>query len=125
MSRLVFESPSAHARVDRAAEWLRSRREPHVTVLAASIDAAAEIARRAIAGGEGGASLGWQRTTIGAISTSLARTELARRGLAPASALALEAICARVVNDHGEALGRLAPIRERPGLPRALARTLG
>jgi ATP-dependent helicase/nuclease subunit B len=125
MSRVVYESPSARARVERAAEWLRSRREPHVTVVAASIAAAAEVARRAIAGGDSVASLGWQRTTLGAVSASLARTELARRGLAPASALALEAICARVVHDHGEALGRLSPIRERPGLPRALARTLG
>ena len=127
MSRVVFESPSARARIGRAVQWLRSRREPHVTVVAASVDAAGEIARQALAGGGEGAraSLGWQRTTLGALAASLSRTELARLGLAPASALALEAICARVVHDHGEALGRLAPIRERPGLPRALARTLG
>ena len=126
MSRVVFESPSARARVDRAAEWLGGRREPHVTIVAASIDAAGEVARSAIARSDGiRASLGWQRTTLGALAASLARTELARLGLAPASALALEALCARVVHDHGDALGRLAPIRERPGLPRALARTLG
>jgi RecB family exonuclease len=125
MSRVVLESPSAQARVLRAVQWLRSRREPHVTIIAASIEAAAEITRRAIADGAAGAALGWQRTTLGALGASLARAELARRGLAPASALALEAICARVVHDHGEALGRLLPIRERPGLPRALARTLG
>lgn len=126
MSRVVFESPSARARVDRAAEWLGGRREPHVTIVAASIDAAAEVARTAIAQSEEvRASLGWQRTTLGALAASLARTELARLGLVPASALALEALCARVVHDHGDALGRLAPIRERPGLPRALARTLG
>ncbi len=127
MSRVVLESPSAAARVDRAARWLGSRREAHVTIVAASIDAAAEVARRAIitATKESRASLGWQRTTLGAMAASLARTELARLGLAPASALALEAICARVVHDHFDALGRFAPIRERPGLPRALARTLG
>ncbi|MBX3222024.1 MAG: exodeoxyribonuclease V subunit gamma [Labilithrix sp.] len=127
MSRLVFESPSARARVDRAASFLGARGEPHVTVVAASVDAAGEVARIALSrGGDGArASLGWQRTTLGAIAASLARPDLARRGLAPASALALEAICARVVHDHGEVLGRLTPIRERPGLPRALARTLG
>jgi len=126
MSRVVFESPSARARVDRAAEWLGGRREPHVTIVAASIDAAAEVARTAIARSNGlRASLGWQRTTLGALAASLARTELARLGLVPASALALEALCARVVHNHGDTLGRLAPIRERPGLPRALARTLG
>lgn len=127
MSRVVFESPSAEARVARASEWLASRTEAHVTVLAASVEAAGEVARRALASGatKRAASLGWQRTTLGSISASLARPELARLGLAPAGALALEAICARVVHDHGEALGRLSPIRERPGLPRALARTLG
>lgn len=126
MSRVVLESPSAAARLDRAARWLGTRREPHVTIVAASIDAAGEVARRALlSGGPSRASLGWQRTTLGAISASLARTELARLGLAPSSALALEAICARVVHDHADALGRFTPIRERPGLPRALARTLG
>jgi ATP-dependent helicase/nuclease subunit B len=125
MSRVVLESPSAQARIARAVEWLRSRHEPHVTVVAASVDAAGEIARQAIASGTASASFGWQRTTLGAVAASLARTELARRGLAPAGALALEAICARVVHDHGDALGRFSPIRERPGLPRALARTLG
>ncbi|HVH46192.1 MAG TPA: hypothetical protein VM925_27770, partial [Labilithrix sp.] len=108
MARVVLESPSARRRVERAAHWLSSRREPHVTIVAASVDAAAEIARRAITSNDGPrAALGWQRTTLGSLVASLARTELARLGLAPASALALEAICARVVHDHGDALGRL------------------
>lgn len=138
MTRVILESPSATVRIRRAAGWLASRGDAHVTVLAASVDAAAEVTRNAFFGvsaPRGGpreasapamqASLGWQRTTLGAIAAQLARPELARRGLAPASGLALEAVCARVVHDHGDALGRLAPIRERPGLPRALARTLG
>lgn len=123
--RVVFESPSAHARLARAADWLASRPEARVSVISASTIAAAEITRRAIAAGTRRASLGWTRTTLGALAAELARTELARLGLVPASALALEAICARVVHDHPRALGRLSPIRERPGLPRALARTLG
>lgn len=125
MPRLLFESSSAEDRVARAAAWLAERTEPHVTIVAASLDAAAEIARRAVALGKRPASLGWQRTTLGGLAASLARIELARLGLAPASPLALEAICARVVHDHEGALGRLAPIKDRPGLPRALARTLG
>ena len=70
MSRVVLESPSAAARVDRAAAWLAARQEPHVTIVAASIEAAAEVARRAITSGSGGAraSLGWQRTTLGAMA---------------------------------------------------------
>jgi CRISPR/Cas system-associated exonuclease Cas4 (RecB family) len=126
MASVVLESPSAKVRVGRAARWLAGRTEPNVTVLAAFVDAAGEVARRALAGeGAPRASLGWRRTTLGALSAAIARPELARLGLAPASALALEAICARVVHEHAEALGRLSPIRERPGLPRALARTLG
>jgi CRISPR/Cas system-associated exonuclease Cas4 (RecB family) len=124
MTRLVLESPSAAARLARAASWLASRTEPHVTIVAASVEAASEVARRALVDAPGRASLGWRRATLGSIATSMARPELARLGLAPAGPLALEAICARVVHDHGEALGRLSPIRERPGLPRALARTL-
>lgn len=123
--KLLFESPSASTRSSRAAAWLAQRTEPHVTIIAASIDAAAEVARRALSIAKAPATLGWQRTTLGSAAAALARPELARLGLAPASALALEAICARVVHDHGDALGRLAPIRERPGLPRALSRTLG
>lgn len=125
MTRVVVESPSAAVRVERAATWLSQRREPRVTVVAASLDAAADVARHAMTLGGATASLGWQRSTLGTVLASLARPELARLGLAPASALALEAICTRVVHDHGAHLGRLSPIRERPGFPRALARTLG
>lgn len=125
MTRILFESPSARARVRRAVEWLTARSEPRVTVLAASAEAAADVTRGALAAAARPASLGWRRASLASLAASLARPELARLGLAPASALALEAICARVVDDHPDALGRLAPIRERPGLPRALARTLG
>jgi RecB family exonuclease len=125
MPRVVV-SPSAEARLELAATWLRDGSGPAI-VLAGSIDAAGEVARRAISGGAPAAraSLGWHRATLASIAAALARSELARLGLAPASALALQAICARVVHDHPEALGRLTPIRERPGLPCALARTLG
>src|SRR6187402_435450 len=96
MTRLVYESPSAAARLARAATWLAARKEPHVTIVAASVDAAAEVARKALVE-HGGASLGWERTTLGALAAQLARPELARLDLAPASPLALEAVCARVV----------------------------
>src|SRR4051812_3441031 len=115
MTRVLFTSSSAEDRVDRAARWLAERSEAHVTVVGASVDAAAEVCRRALAvrtatKGAARASLGWSRTTLSALAAQLARTELARLGLAPASPLALEAICARVVHDRGSALGRLSPI---------------
>lgn len=124
MSRILFESSSAEDRIERAVRWLAERDEAHVTIVGATLDAAAEVCRRAVVL-RGKGSLGWTRTTLSGAAASLARTELARLGLAPASPLALEAICARVVHDSDHALGRLSPIADRPGLPRALARTIG
>lgn len=124
MPRVLFESTSAEDRIQRAVRWLAERGEAHVTVVGGTLDAAAEVCRRAVVL-RGKGSLGWTRTTLSGVAASLARTELARLGLAPASPLALEAICARVVHDSVRALGRLAPIADRPGLPRALSRTIG
>lgn len=133
MSRVVLSSPSAERRLDRAAAWLAERHEAHVTIIASSLEAAAEVARRALVKSTKNASFGWQRTTISMLATTLARPELARKGLVPAGSLTLEAICARVVTEASDAssrsadaskLGRFSPIAERPGLPRALARTL-
>ncbi|MBX3226827.1 MAG: exodeoxyribonuclease V subunit gamma [Labilithrix sp.] len=178
MASVTFQSSSAEERIARAASWLAARADEHVTIVAASLEAAGEVARRAVVlranpaspdaapvgarlgvratpaspdaasvgarlgvrgnpaspdaapvgarlGVRGNAALGWQRATLASIAAARARVELARLGLVPASPLALEAICARVVHDHAGALGRLAPIADRPGLPRALARTLG
>lgn len=129
MSGAVLVSPSAECRLERAAAWLAARGERHVTVVGASIEAASEIARRALVASGRRASFGWQRSTLGVLAVGLARPELARRGLVPVGGLALEAACARVVHEHhrrhsGSALGRFAPIGDRPGLPRALARTV-
>ena len=129
MSAEVLVCPCAEARLASAASWLAARPEHHVTIVGASIEAAAEVARRALGITPGAApasrgSFGWQRTTLGVLAVGLARPELARRGLVPASGLALEAVCARVVHDQQSVLGRFAPIGELPGLPRALARTV-
>lgn len=124
MSRVVFSSPSADRRLERAATWLAERPEAHVTIIAFSLEAAGEVARRALGKSPKAASFGWQRTTIGMLATTLARPGLAKKGLVPAGSLTLEAICARVVTEDGTKLGRFSPIAERPGLPRALARTL-
>ena len=140
MSGSVLVSPCAEARLESAAAWLALRTEHHVTLVGASIEAAAEIARRGLAALAGDtststtrtkASFGWQRTTLGVLAVGIARPELARRGLVPVGGLALEAVCARVVHDQHRGgkggkskLGRFAPIGHLPGLPRALARTV-
>ena len=135
MSAEILVSPCAEARLESAATWLAARTEHHVTIVGASIEGAAEVARRALgsaaasaganaSAGAVRASFGWQRTTLGVLAVGLARPELARRGLVPVGGLALEAVCARVVHDQRTALGRFAPIGDLPGLPRALARTV-
>lgn len=124
VSRSVFESPSAESRIARAAAWLSARGDDRVVIVGASLDAAAEVARRAILLAPGKAVVGWERTTLGVLAASLARPELASRGLVPVSGLALEALASRVVDDERERLDRLKPIGDKPGLPRALARTL-
>src|SRR5690606_9004054 len=124
MSRTVLESACAEARLTAAAAWLAARGEPRVTVVGASLEVASNVARRAVGATPRGAAFGWERTTLGMLAASLARPELARRGVVPASALALEAVCARVVHEARGKLGRFEPIGKLPGLPRALARTV-
>ena len=99
MSGEILVGPCAESRLGSAARWLAARAEPHVTIVGASIEAAAEVARRALGTGPK-ASFGWQRSTLGVLAVGIARSELARRGLVPVGGLALEAVCARVVHDQ-------------------------
>src|ERR1700686_3942281 len=96
VSRTVIESSCAETRIARAAQWLAKWPEVRVTIVGATLESAAEVARRALALTPGKASVGWERTTLGVVAASLARPELAARGLVPVSGLALEALCARV-----------------------------
>ena len=72
-----------------------------------------------------GAVFGWHRFTLARVAWALAGARLAETGLMPAGSLAVEAICARVVHAVSSKgrLGRFEPIADRPGLPRALARS--
>lgn len=119
----LFESPRAEERLAQAATWLSSGME-RALVIAPSLEAAGELARRALASSPRPAAFGWERTTLGLFAVTLARPVLVARGLAPAGPLALEAVAARIVHANRSKLGRYAPIGAFPGLPRALARTL-
>lgn len=70
---------------------------------------------------------GLYRTTLVQFAAQLARPEMSRRGLAPLTALGVEAIAARVI--HAERALQPFAYFERvaamPGFARALARTLG
>src|SRR5271165_256100 len=69
---------------------------------------------------------GLHRTTLVQFAAELARPEMARLGLAPLSALGVEAIAARVI--HAERASKLfayfEAVAAMPGFARALARTL-
>jgi len=89
----------------------------------ASVDAAAGLGRAAA--GDSVSTFGWHRFTLARLGAVLASHTLGDRGLTPVGALPLEAVCARLVHRLGPGgLGRFAAISDRPGLPRALSRTL-
>jgi len=119
----LLTSPSARARQETAVAWLRERREgEQVLLVAFSQVAAAELARNA----RRSATFGWHRFSLDGVAAAVASRVLAARRLVPVGQLAIEALCARVIHDcarTGE-LGRLQPLVGRPGLARALARTL-
>ncbi|MBI2897864.1 MAG: PD-(D/E)XK nuclease family protein [Deltaproteobacteria bacterium] len=127
MTSRVLESPSAAVRLARASEWLSGRgpAEP-VLIVAPSLLAASQLVRQVAVRSVRGAAFGWRRTTLHRLAGELAAEPLAREGLTPAGALPLEALARRVVHEAAalRGLGRLQVVADRPGLPRALWRTL-
>ncbi len=142
----VFSSPVAAERLAAADEWLDRHRHGTLVVCGATLEAAGEALRRLAA--RAGAGARWHKTTPARLAATLAAPLLARRGLVPAGALTVQALCARVLygaaagprpptgddeqSSSGPPLGgpgapggRLAAIARRPGTARALARTLG
>ncbi|MFO0593073.1 MAG: PD-(D/E)XK nuclease family protein [Polyangiaceae bacterium] len=121
----VFSSPRAGERKERALAHLRERRRASEglaigTSLDALTDLYATLAR------EGRAVFGEHRVTLARAAAQIAAPRLAAMGRATAGPLPLEALTARVVAALGSAgkLGRFANVAGRPGLPRAIARTL-
>ena len=106
----------------RAAAFLQSiPANVEVLVLAPSRGAADDLAR-----GAGLARLGLHRTTPRLLAAQLAAPALGAANLAPASALGIEALAARVTDaclDAGE-LHYFHPVADLPGFARALASTL-
>jgi len=93
-------------------------------VIAASREAADDLVRGISLGR--GATFGVHRLTLNRLAGLLANDHLNTHGLAPAAGLAIEAITARVVHRlKGKgALAYFEPVIDRPGFPRALARTI-
>jgi len=119
-----IESPHGEVRFRHALDWLLAQPPAApLLVLAPTLDAGNDLLRAATK--EKGAVFGWAMESLGSLAMRLSALPLATRGLTLAPPLALEAVCVRVVSDQQTQgkLGRLAPIGDRPGLPRALLRT--
>ncbi len=123
-AKIVAVSASAAERIAQASRWLTEQgRATEILLVGATMQAVTDLARTA--GHALGGSFGWHRLTLVRLAWALADNRLAESGRVPVSSLAFEAVCARVVHEAASAntLGRFAPIADRPGLPRALART--
>src|SRR4051812_3163126 len=80
MSGGIPVGPCAESPLSSAAAWLPARTEPDVAIIGPSIEAAAEVARRALlllspSGTGAKASFGWQRSTLGVLAVGIARPE--------------------------------------------------
>ena len=120
----LVESPHGEVRFRQALSWLSAQPSARpLLVLAPTLDAGNDLLRAATK--QKGAVFGWAMESLSSLAVRLSALTLATRGLTPAPPLALEAVCVRVVSElqaQGR-LGRLSPIGDRPGLPRALLRT--
>ena len=124
-SATVFCSSRAAERKEQALAHIRSRkRGAEGLAVGASLDALTDL--YGLLAREGRAFFGDHRVTLARLAAQIAAPRLAARELATAGPLPLEALCARVVSalEKKGKLGRFALVSGRPGLPRAIARTL-
>ena len=122
----TFASSSAAERLAAAGAFLeRVPPATEVLIVAGTRDAADDLARRVTAAR--GATFGLHRASLMQLAVRLAAAEMARLGVAPATALGAEAVAARVAFEAlgARALGYFAPVARFPGFAQALAATLG
>ena len=119
-------SSSARVRIEAAsafvADWPAAT---ELIVVAATREAADDFCRGLAA--TRGATFGLHRFTLGQLASRIATAALAAGGVTPATGLAADALATRALFELSQSgtLGYLAPIADSPGLPRALAETLG
>jgi CRISPR/Cas system-associated exonuclease Cas4 (RecB family) len=121
----IVESASAAIRLDRAADFLTRFPPDHlITIVAATRGAADDLARRVAT--RRGATVGVSRFSLTQLAARIAATRLAGEGIAPSTALGVEAVASRVAFDaaEGGTLDYFGRVARTPGFPRALARTL-
>jgi hypothetical protein len=122
----TFVSSAAVERVRAARGFVeRVPAAGEILLVGASRDAADELARQlAVARG---ATFGLHRSSLMQLAVTFAAVETARLGVAPATALGVEAVAARVSFEalRERALAYFTPVARFPGFARALAGTLG
>lgn len=121
----VFESGNAAERLTVARDFLVGvRPSAEVVVVGNSRDSADDLVRSISIGSP--ATFGFHRFSMLQLAVRFATVEMARRGLAPSTALGTEALAARVtfeVMQRGE-LKYFAPVGARPGFAPALAASI-
>jgi ATP-dependent helicase/nuclease subunit B len=128
MLSLIVSAVSSE-RVERARRFveqqLRGKRAKEAcTFIVPSPLAATRAIAPLLAPGE--ALVGLQRAMLDTLALQLAAPQLIELGVVPLSRVAAQALAARVLEElevSGE-LGKLEPVRARPGMPLALARSL-
>jgi RecB family exonuclease len=122
----AFQSSFAAERGAAAGAFLeRVSPATEVLIIAATHDAADDVARLVTA--VRGATFGLYRASLMQLAVRLAAAEMARLGIAPATALGAAAVAARVSFEalRERAVGYFAPVARFPGFAQALAATLG
>jgi ATP-dependent helicase/nuclease subunit B len=121
----VLVSASARRRLDEVRSFVAAQPQgSELLLLCAARDAADELVQELTR--DGAATFGIRRMSAAQLTMTLAAEALARRGLAPLTGLAAEAVAARAAYEVGRqgALGRFTAVAGFPGFPRALATTL-
>jgi CRISPR/Cas system-associated exonuclease Cas4 (RecB family) len=122
----TFSSASAAERLRVAAGFVeRVPAATEVLIVGASRAAADDLARQVTIARS--VTFGLHRASFMQLAGHLAAVEMARLGVAPATALGVEAVAARVSFEalRDGALAYFAPVARFPGFARALAATLG
>jgi ATP-dependent helicase/nuclease subunit B len=125
----VLEAFASHSAIDRlrvAGAFVQGvPAATEVLIVGVSRAAADDLARRVTVAS--GVTFGLHRASFVQLAARLAAAEMARLGVAPATALGVEAVAARVSFEalREGALAYFAPVARFPGFARALAATLG
>src|SRR5262245_5637946 len=121
----LFVSSAAAERVQAARGFVQhAPAAAEVLIVGASRDAADDLARQVAFGR--GATFGLHRSSLMQLAVTFAAAEMARLGVAPATALGVEAVAARVSFGalRQRELAYFTPVARFPGFARALAATL-